>query len=82
MSLKEDIDQLKEESSKNIPEETLNLMLTDTERLKQSGIVEKSLKAGDKAPSFSLPNVNGEIVSLEELLARGPVVLNFYRGGW
>jgi len=82
MSLKEDIDKLKEESSRNIPEETLNLMLTDTERLKQSGIVEKSLKAGDKAPSFLLPNVNGEIVSLEELLARGPVVLNFYRGGW
>lgn len=82
MSLKEDIDKLKEQSSRNIPEETLNLMSTDTERLKQSGIVEKSLKAGDKAPSFSLPNVNGEIVSLEELLARGPVVLNFYRGGW
>jgi len=82
MSLKEDIDKLKEESSRNIPEETSNLMLTDTERLKQSGIVEKSLKAGDKAPSFLLPNVNGEIVSLEELLARGPVVLNFYRGGW
>ena len=82
MSLKEDIDKLKEQSSRNIPEETLNLMLTDTGSLKQSGIVEKSLKAGDKAPSFSLPNVNGEIVSLEELLARGPVVLNFYRGGW
>ena len=82
MSLKEDIDKLKEQSSRNIPEETLALMLTDTERLKQSGIVEKSLKAGEKAPSFSLPNVNGEIVSLEELLAGGPVVLNFYRGGW
>jgi hypothetical protein len=82
MSLKEDIDKLKEQSSRNIPEEMLNLMLTDTESLKQSGIVEKSLKAGDKAPSFLLPNVNGEIVSLEELLARGPVVLNFYRGGW
>jgi hypothetical protein len=82
MSLKEDIDKLKEQSSRNIPEETLALMLTDTERLKQSGIVEKSLKAGDKAPSFSLPNVNGEMVSLEELLAGGPVVLNFYRGGW
>jgi len=82
MSLKEDIDKLKEQSSRNIPEETLNLMLTDTGSLKQSGIVEKSLKAGDKAPSFLLPNVNGEIVSLEELLARGPVVLNFYRGGW
>lgn len=82
MSLKEDIDKLKEQSSRNIPEETLNLMSTDTERLKQSGIVEKSLKAGDKAPSFSLPKVDGEMVSLEELLARGPVVLNFYRGGW
>jgi len=82
MSLIEDIDKLKEQSGRDIPEETLNLMSTDTEHLKQSGIVEKSLKAGDKAPSFSLPKVDGEMVSLEELLARGPVVLNFYRGGW
>ena len=34
------------------------------------------------APDFSLPNVRGEEVRLSQLLAKGPVVLTFYRGGW
>jgi peroxiredoxin len=38
--------------------------------------------AGDVAPGFDLPNARGERVALAGLLARGPVVLSFYRGGW
>lgn len=35
------------------------------------------------APKFSLPNDDGTIVSLDELLAAGrPAVLVFYRGHW
>lgn len=82
MSLREDISKLIEQSSKNIPQETLNAMSADTERLKQSGIIDKSLKTGDKMPSFSLPNVKGETISSAEFLASGPLVLSFYRGGW
>lgn len=82
MSLKADLEKLVEESSKQIPQETLKKMTADTERLRQSGIVDRSLKTGDKAPSFELPNAKGELVSLSELLAKGPVVLSFYRGGW
>ncbi len=41
-----------------------------------------ALRAGDLAPEFSLPDQNGAQVSLRELLARGPVVLTFFRGGW
>lgn len=29
-----------------------------------------------------MPNATGQIVSLAEVLTRGPVVLSFYRGGW
>jgi len=82
MSLREDISKLIEQSSKNIPPETLNIMSADTERLKQSGIIDKNLKIGDKIPSFSLPNVKGETITSAELLNRGPLVLSFYRGGW
>ena len=82
MSLREDISKLIEQSSKNIPQETLNAMSADTERLRQSGIIDKSLKTGDKMPSFSLPNVKGETISSAEFLASGPLVLSFYRGGW
>ena len=82
MSLKADIDNLIAQSSERIPPEIRSLMATDTERLKQSGIENNSLKAGDNAPSFTLPNAKGEQVSLSNLLAKGPVVLSFYRGGW
>ena len=82
MSLKTDIDQLIEKSSERIPPDIQKLMAADTERLKQSGIEDNSLKAGDKAPSFTLPNAKGEHLSSAELLAKGPVVLSFYRGGW
>jgi thioredoxin-dependent peroxiredoxin len=36
------------------------------------------LKAGDRAPDFSLPDQNGDVVSLAERLSDGPVVLFFY----
>lgn len=53
-----------------------------TEDLVQSGIANQSLKQGEKAPDFALPNVTGETIRLSQLLAKGPVVLIFYRGGW
>ncbi len=53
-----------------------------TADLIQSGIAEKSLRVGDKAPDFALPNVQGKTVKLSELLSRGPVVVAFYRGEW
>lgn len=41
------------------------------------------LKRGDKAPQFELPDVNGNNVSLSQILAKGKkVVVVFYRGGW
>ena len=36
------------------------------------------LKAGDKAPDFTLPDQDGREVSLHSLLKDGPVVLYFY----
>ncbi|MEE8432409.1 MAG: hypothetical protein V3S16_14270 [Candidatus Desulfatibia sp.] len=82
MSLKADIDNLIAQSSERIPPEVRGLMAADTERLKQSGIEDNSLKAGDKAPSFKLPSAKSEQISLGDLLAKGPLVLSFYRGGW
>ena len=41
-----------------------------------------TLKAGDRAPLFTLPNQKGVPVSLESALARGPVLLGFHRGTW
>ena len=37
-----------------------------------------ALKAGDKAPPFTLPDTDGKPVSLPKLLEQGPVILAFF----
>jgi peroxiredoxin Q/BCP len=37
-----------------------------------------SLKVGDKAPDFTLPDTDGKPVSLSALLASGPVIVAFF----
>jgi peroxiredoxin len=40
------------------------------------------LNIGDKAPDFSLPDPDGNLVTLSDSLEKGHVVLVFYRGAW
>ncbi|MDR6881885.1 peroxiredoxin-like family protein [Bacillus sp. 3255] len=51
------------------------------EELQKSGVA-SGKQPGDKAPDFKLTNAIGQDVILFEELAKGPVVLVFYRGGW
>lgn len=46
------------------------------------GCTDGALKQGDRCPDFALPNAEGLIVSSISLLAKGPLVLSFYRGRW
>ena len=43
---------------------------------------ESAIQIGAKAPDFELPNADGDMRRLSDILDRGPVVLTFYRGGW
>jgi peroxiredoxin len=47
-----------------------------------SGTGSQAAKPGEVAPRFVLPNHNGALVALDDLLKKGPVVLSFYRGEW
>ncbi|MCA9271680.1 MAG: AhpC/TSA family protein [Phycisphaerales bacterium] len=62
--------------------EMLKTFTEAIDRLAESGILENVKAKGDKAPEFELTDANGNTVSFKELLAEGPVVLTFYRGGW
>lgn len=49
----------------------------------------ETLRAGDRAPEFSLAAANDTavakvrgMVSLSQLVARGPVIVEFLRGTW
>jgi hypothetical protein len=78
MSLRDDIEKFK----KDIPGMFLEMVRSEDNRLKQSGITERCLKKGDRAPAFSLPNQHRKTISSDDLLSQGPLVVAFYRGGW
>ncbi len=80
--LKQQIKAFQEEMLPKIPKEVVDVLLRTTEDQVKSGVANKALKVGDKAPNFTLPNVKGESVSLSDLLAKGPAVVAFYRGTW
>jgi peroxiredoxin len=82
MSLEERIAAFRSKFLSQVPEEIQHLMHGAEVRLEESGAALRAIKTGDRAPGFDLPNAHGETVSSRELLARGPVVLSFYRGDW
>jgi hypothetical protein len=82
MRLQERLDKYRAAFQKKAPPKALAVMHRVTADLEASGIVAKALKAGDKAPAFTLDNQDGVSVSLGSVLAKGPVILGFYRGRW
>jgi peroxiredoxin len=45
-------------------------------------VIERARTVGDAAPAFALSNQRGEQRRLADYLARGPLVVTFYRGVW
>jgi hypothetical protein len=82
MGLQEQLHALKVRFEATAPPEALAIMHRATEDLRQSGLLARVLKAGDRAPQFALPNQRGENIRSRDLLARGPLVVSFYRGVW
>ncbi len=64
------------------PPDVIATLKTELGKLTASGIAERALEVGATAPDFTLPDARGATVTLSQVLARGPVVLTFYRGGW
>lgn len=82
MTLQESLDKIKVRIESSLPKETVSIMHQATKDLENTGIGNSILKTGDKAPEFNLKNQDGVMVSSEELLKKGPLVITFYRGVW
>jgi hypothetical protein len=82
MALQEKLDTMREMSKTRIPPEAQTIMQRSIAELRAAGIMNRVARVGQTAPAFMLPNAAGEPVGLTDLLARGPVVLSFYRGRW
>ncbi|MFC3228359.1 peroxiredoxin-like family protein [Marinibaculum pumilum] len=82
MSLKEELDAFTAVVKERLGPHAPDLFAGQIDRARDHGVPEASLKPGDTAPDFTLPDATGRPVTLAALLAEGPVVLCFYRGGW
>ena len=82
MKLQEWLDEIKAGFEKQAPAEALEIMHGATQKLIDSGAMDKLIKAGEKLPEFQLENVKGELIKSADLLANGPLVIGFYRGVW
>ena len=82
MSLQEKLDVIRAGSVDRIPADALAIAHKATNALRDSGMMERVLKAGDPAPAFELENIHGDLIGSQSLLAEGPLVVTFYRGLW
>lgn len=62
--------------------EKFTILTDDMDRVRSSDALQHALRVGDSAPAFTLPDAFDQEISLGPLLAKGPVVISFYRGAW
>lgn len=81
MSLKQELADYRTNWSKRVPAERQAVMERHIAELRD-GLAKTALQVGDRAPAIVLGNAKGETVDVGALLASGPVIVAFYRGGW
>jgi len=82
MSLKAELKALQTRLESGRPADVVATMHRAVEELRASGAAARVLKVGDKAPGFVSPNAAEQPIDSRALLAKGPLVVTFYRGRW
>lgn len=79
---RQNLDRLKEQLKTMLPESTRQEFSDYEQELNKAYPDPLRLKKGDKAPDFILTDALGSRIRLKEQVAKGKVVLVFYRGEW
>jgi len=82
MDFQQRLDRLRDRIEGNLPPASVSVMRRATSELRQTGIEDRVTRVGEQVKPFTLPNQDGDNVSLQELSSSGPVVVTFYRGVW
>src|ERR1700733_7662640 len=82
-SLQDQLDRITQNTRALVQPERLAVSEKATENLFNTGIEDLTLKTGAQAPVFTLEDaLTRKPVSSVDLLALGPLVVNFFRGRW
>jgi peroxiredoxin len=83
ISLQDQLDRITQNTRALVQPERLAVSEKATEDLFNTGIEDRTLKAGAQAPAFTLEDaLTHKPVRSTDLLALGPLVINFFRGRW
>jgi peroxiredoxin len=80
--LQDQLDEITANTRTLVQPERLAVSERAVEELFSTGIEQNILPAGSKIPEFALPDATGRIVRSADLLALGPLVIDFFRGRW
>jgi peroxiredoxin len=80
--LQDKLDEITAQTRTLVQPERLAIGERAIEELFASGIEDRMLPVGAVAPEFALPDFSGKIVRSTDLLALGPLVVDFFRGRW
>lgn len=81
-SLNQHLEQMEQQLKTEIlPLEAFAILQQSIEEHQRMGIA-SGLEVGDQAPDFTLKGTLDDEIQLSHELAKGPVILSFYRGGW
>ncbi|MGB0122614.1 MAG: redoxin domain-containing protein [Silvibacterium sp.] len=80
--LQDQLDEITANTRTLVQPERLAINERAVEDLFATGIEQRILPVGAKAPEFALSDTSGRVVRSTDLLALGPVILNFFRGRW
>jgi peroxiredoxin len=81
-ALQDQLDEITQNTRRLVQPERLAVGERAVEELFASGIEERILRMGEKAPEFGLRDANNRLVRSADLLALGPLVVKFFRGRW
>ncbi len=81
-ALQDQLDEITQNTRNLVQPERMALSERAVAELFASGIEDKILPVGAIAPEFTLPDASGRPIRSADLLALGPLVLNFFRGRW
>jgi len=82
MTLNELLEKTLAHSQAQFPPEALRVISAADDELRERAVGQDSRKAGDTFPDATLCDANGKTISLRDLNKAGPLIINFYRGGW
>lgn len=81
-SLQAELDALYKRFVREAPAAVTEAIREAMKQMAESGVAKTCLREGMRPLDFSLPDQHQQMVTLSELLAQGPVVISFFRGGW